>query len=144
MTHAWFKVREVDWERDGEALRHVRIAVFCIEQDVPAELEWDGIDGRCEHALAVDAGGRAIGCGRLLPDGHIGRMAVLREWRDRGVGGALLEHFIALARERGHAVARLNAQTRAIPFYEAHGFAATGDEFDDAGIPHRAMSLALR
>lgn len=141
---AWFEVRAADWARDEEALRHVRIAVFCVEQDVPAELEWDGIDPECEHALAVDAGGRAIGCGRLLPDGHIGRMAVLREWRGKGVGGALLEHFVALAGTRGHEVARLNAQTHAIPFYAAHGFVVSGEEFDDAGIPHRAMSRALR
>lgn len=139
-----FGVRPADWVRDAEALREIRIAVFCIEQDVPADLEWDGIDPRCEHALAIDAGGNAIGCGRLLPDGHIGRMAVLREWRGKGVGGALLRHFIALARERGHAVARLNAQVHAIPFYEAHGFAVSGDVHDDAGIPHREMSRALR
>ncbi|GMU71142.1 MAG: GNAT family N-acetyltransferase [Burkholderiales bacterium] len=138
-----FAVRPADFEHDAEALREIRIAVFCIEQDVPPELEWDGVDPRCEHALAVDAGGRAIGCGRLLPDGHIGRMAVLREWRGRGVGGALLEHFVALARTRGHTVARLNAQVHAIPFYRAHGFAVEGDEFEEAGIPHRAMARSL-
>lgn len=138
-----FAVRPADFERDAEALREIRIAVFCIEQDVPPELEWDGVDPRCEHALAVDAGGRAIGCGRLLPDGHIGRMAVLREWRGRGVGGALLEHFVALARRRGHTVARLNAQVHAIPFYRAHGFVVEGDEFEEAGIPHRAMARPL-
>lgn len=141
---AWFTVRSADWDRDREALRHVRIAVFCVEQDVPADLEWDGIDDRCEHALAIDAGGRAIGCGRLLPDGHIGRMAVLREWRGRGVGDTLLRHFVALARERGHAVARLNAQVHAVPFYARQGFEVSGDEYDEAGIPHRSMSLALR
>ena len=81
---------------------------------------------------------------RLLPDGHIGRLAVVREWRGRGVGSALLDHFVALARERGHAIARLNAQTHAIPFYEAHGFATSGEVFDDAGIPHREMSKRLR
>lgn len=144
MSGDGYRVRAAVWARDEEALRLIRFAVFVVEQRVPEDLEWDGIDARCEHAIAEDGAGSPVGCGRLLPDGHIGRMAVLREWRDRGVGGALLEHFIALARERGHAVARLNAQTRAIPFYEAHGFAATGDEFDDAGIPHRAMSLALR
>lgn len=138
-----FSVRPADWERDAEALRAIRIAVFCIEQDVPADLEWDGVDPACEHALAVDALGRAIGCGRLLPDGHIGRMAVLREWRGRGAGGALLEHLVARARAHGHALARLNAQVHAIPFYEAHGFAACGAVFDEAGIPHRAMSRPL-
>lgn len=139
-----FSVRPADFERDFDALRRIRVGVFCIEQDVPEALEWDGVDGDCEHALAVDAAGEAIGCGRLLPDGHIGRLAVVPGWRRRGVGSALLAHFVALARTRGHAIARLNAQTHAIPFYEAHGFAVSGDEFDDAGIPHREMSKALR
>ena len=139
-----FSIRPADFERDFDALRRIRVGVFCIEQDVPESLEWDGIDGDCEHALAIDAGGVAIGCGRLLPDGHIGRLAVVPDWRGRGVGSALLTHFVALARERGHAVARLNAQTHAIPFYEAHGFAVSGEIYDDAGIPHQAMSKALR
>ena len=67
---------------------------------MPDELEWDGIDADCRHALAEDAAGRPIGCGRLLPDGHIGRMAVLRDWRGRGVGAALLARLIAEARAR--------------------------------------------
>jgi predicted GNAT family N-acyltransferase len=144
MSAGRWAVRPAVWERDDEALRLIRFAVFVVEQRVPEELEWDGIDAACEHAIAEDGAGSPIGCGRLLPDGHIGRMAVLREWRGRGVGGALLERLVALARERGHAVARLNAQTHARPFYESHGFVAVGDEFDEAGIPHRAMERALR
>ena len=139
-----FRVRPADFERDFDALRRIRVGVFCVEQNVPEALEWDGVDGDCEHALAVDAQGEAIGCGRLLPDGHVGRLAVVKDWRGKGVGGALLEHFVARARERGHAVARLNAQTHAIPFYEGHGFAISGEPYDDAGIPHREMSKRLR
>lgn len=144
MNPRGFRVRPAVWERDEETLRLIRFAVFVAEQRVPEALEWDGIDARCEHAVAEDDSGSPIGCGRLLPDGHIGRMAVLREWRGRGVGGAILERLVALARERGHAVARLNAQEHAIPFYEAHGFVPVGEPFDEAGIPHRAMERALR
>lgn len=144
MSAGGWAVRPAVWERDDEALRLIRFAVFVVEQHVPEELEWDGTDAACEHAIAEDGAGSPVGCGRLLPDGHIGRMAVLREWRGRGVGGALLERLVALARERGHAVARLNAQTHAMSFYESHGFVAVGDEFDEAGIPHRAMERALR
>jgi predicted GNAT family N-acyltransferase len=139
-----FTIRAADFARDFDALRRLRVGVFCVEQSVPVALEWDGIDGECEHALAVDERGEAIGCGRLLPDGHIGRLAVAKPWRGQGVGGALLEHLVALARERGHAIARLNAQTHAIPFYEAHGFAISGEPYDDAGIPHQEMSKRLR
>jgi predicted GNAT family N-acyltransferase len=144
MSAGGWAVRPAVWERDDEALRLIRFAVFVVEQHVPEELEWDGIDAACEHAIAEDEAGSPVGVGRLLPDGHIGRMAVLREWRGRGVGGALLERLVALARERGHAVARLNAQTHAMPFYESHGFVAVGEAFDEAGIPHRAMERALR
>ena len=139
-----FRIRDADFDRDFDALRRIRVDVFCVEQKVPEALEWDGIDVDCEHALAVDAQGAPIGCGRLLPDGHIGRLAVVAAWRGKGVGGALLEHFVARARERGHPVARLNAQTHAIPFYEAHGFAISGEPYDDAGIPHQEMSKRLR
>ena len=110
-------MRVADWTRDAAALRDVRYEVFVVEQHVPEALEWDDIDAQCVHALAVDASGHVIGCGRLLPDGHIGRMAVRAPWRGRGVGAALLDLLVALARQRGHARVVLNAQTQAMPFY---------------------------
>ncbi len=138
-----FDVRLAQWDRDEPALRAVRHAVFVVEQDVPESLEWDGLDAGCRHALAEDADGRAVGCGRLLPDGHVGRMAVLREWRGKGVGSALLERLVALARETGHREVVLNAQVHAMPFYARFGFTPVGEPFDEAGIPHQAMARAL-
>lgn len=138
-----FRVRAADWARDEAALKAVRYDVFCVEQGVPEALEWDGIDAQCLHAIAEDGQGRAIGCGRLLPDGHIGRMAVRREWRARGVGSALLEALVAIAARRGDARAMLNAQTHAMPFYARHGFAPVGAPFEEAGIPHQAMEAKL-
>jgi len=138
-----FTVRVADWSRDEPALRAIRHRVFVVEQSVPEPLEWDGIDVSCRHAIAEDAHGAPVGCGRLLPDGHVGRMAVLREWRGRGVGSALLESLIALARERGDREVALNAQTHAMPFYARFGFAPAGAPFDEAGIPHQAMTLKL-
>jgi len=139
-----FVVRIADWSRDAAALRDVRHAVFVVEQHVPESLEWDGIDAQCVHALALDASGHVIGCGRLLPDGHIGRMAVRAPWRGRGVGRSILDLLIGLARQRGDARVVLNAQTQAMPFYARAGFVPSGPEFDEAGIPHRAMMLTLR
>lgn len=138
-----FAIRIVEWTQGAAALRAVRIAVFVVEQRIPEELEWDADDARSLHALAEDEAGNAIGCGRLLRDGHIGRMAVLVPWRGRGVGGALLERLVALARERGHRRAVLNAQTQAMPFYARHGFAPEGAPFAEAGIPHQAMARTL-
>jgi len=139
MTTQGFRVRLADWSRDEERLKAIRHQVFVIEQHVPQELEWDGIDAGCRHALAEDLSGNAIGCGRLLPDGHIGRMAVLAEWRGKGVGGALLQHLVEFARDAGHERVMLNAQVQAMPFYARRGFTPYGDEFEEAGIAHRAM-----
>jgi predicted GNAT family N-acyltransferase len=134
-TLAW-----IDARADASAIRE---AVFVAEQGVPPEIELDEWDERCDHALAIDAGGRAVGTGRLLPDGHIGRMAVLREHRGRGVGAAILEALIERARQRGMRRVVLNAQTHAAGFYARFGFAASGDEFLEAGIPHLEMARDL-
>jgi len=139
-----FTVRLATWPLDAVALRAIRLAVFVVEQNVPEALEWDGADSECAHAIAENMASAPIGCARLLRDGHIGRMAVLKQYRGCGVGTALLEQLIALARERGNDRAILNAQTHAMPFYRRFGFVADGPEFSEAGIPHQAMSLPLR
>lgn len=138
-----FILKRVNWEDAGDVLRAIRRTVFVDEQGVPEALEWDGLDGRCIHVMATDADGAVIGTGRLLPDGHIGRMAVVRHWRNRGVGGGILKELIAAAADAGHASAVLNAQTHAVGFYTRFGFEVVGDEFIEAGIPHRAMRLEL-
>jgi predicted GNAT family N-acyltransferase len=139
-----FSVRVADWARDEAKLRAVRIEVFVIEQNIPEELEWDSHDVVSVHALAEDAAGTPIGCGRLLPDGHVGRLAVLSDFRGRGVGAALLDALLSLARGRGDARVVLNAQTQAMRFYAKFGFAPVGTPFLEAGIPHQAMERALR
>lgn len=136
-------VRTCRWREAEPALRDVRRTVFVVEQGVPEWLEWDDLDDASLHALAVERSGRAVGCARLLPDGHIGRVAVLAAWRGRRVGSALLQALVAAARERGDAHVAVNAQIAAMPFYARHGFVARGDVFVEAGIPHRAMELAL-
>jgi predicted GNAT family N-acyltransferase len=141
---ATFEVRTARWPEDERALQALRREVFVQEQDVPEEIEWDGRDAECLHAIAQTPSGEVIGCGRLLPDGHIGRMAVKRAWRGRGVGGALLEHLVGLAAQHGHRHVVLNAQTHAEGFYRRHAFAPIGEEFMEAGIAHRAMERVLR
>jgi len=138
-----FRVREALWPADGDALSAVRRAVFIDEQGVPPELEWDGLDPTARHLLAESGDGTVLGCARLLDDGHIGRMAVLAGHRGRGVGSALLQAAMALARDAGLAAVWLDAQVQAIPFYQHHGFTAEGPEFLDAGIPHRRMHAEL-
>jgi predicted GNAT family N-acyltransferase len=140
----FFRVRLADWARDEPQLKAIRYRVFVVEQRVPEDLEWDGLDAGCRHALAEDLTGNAIGCGRLLPDGHIGRMAVDADWRGNGVGTALLKRLVELAREQGYPRLVLNAQVQAMPFYARHGFTSAGPEFEEAGIAHQAMEQLLR
>ena len=138
-----FLVEEVSWADAAERLGAVRRAVFVLEQAVPEELEWDGLDDDCRHVMATDVRGLAIGTGRLLPDGHIGRMAVLEAWRGKGVGRALLAKLVELARQRGDRMVALHAQTHAIGFYRRAGFEVSGDGFMAAGIPHADMRRVL-
>ena len=136
-------LRDVTWAQEAAKLRAVRVAVFVVEQNIPEELEWDEHDATSAHVLAEDRDGAPIGCGRLLPDGHIGRLAVLSDWRGQGVGANLLLHLVDLARERGHERVLLNAQAHAVPFYARYGFAPSGAPFMEAGIPHQEMARLL-
>lgn len=134
---------EVDWAAYRDRLRRIRRIVFIDEQKVPESLEWDGLDDDACHFLAIDSAGRDLGCARLLPTGQIGRMAVLASERGKGIGERLLQTAVKRAEGLGMNAAFLHAQTHAIGFYERGGFTATGDEYLEAGIPHRNMTRLL-
>ena len=137
------RIELLSWEEARENASRIRFTVFVEEQCVPLEIEWDAMDAQSVHALAYCGSGEVIATGRLLPDGHIGRMAVLKEWRGQGIGGAILERLVAAARQRGDTEIELFAQTHALAFYRSHGFAAHGDLFEEAGILHQAMRRKL-
>lgn len=132
-----------DWASCKEAAAAVRHDVFVLEQNVPKELEMDALDADCVHAVAYDGQGVAVGTGRLLPDAHIGRMAVRSDYRGKGVGSKLLQALIDEARRRKHMEVVLSAQVHAQDFYAAHGFVAEGRIYMDAGIEHVVMRHAL-
>lgn len=138
-----FGVEEGEWGHLGSAAGPVRETVFVAEQGVPAEMEYDRWDPLSLHVLARGPAGEPIGTGRLLPDGHIGRMAVLPDWRGKGVGTAMLSHLLEAARQRSQHHLALNAQISALDFYRPFGFVAEGDTFMDAGIPHLRMTRTL-
>lgn len=138
-----FTLVETDMARHGPALASVRRTVFVDEQGVPEAMEWDEHDAVSIHWLAVLDDGRPVGCARLLPDGHIGRMAVLPPWRGRGIGRALLDAALACAEARGLREVRLSAQLHAADFYRRTGFTACSDPYEEAGIPHLAMRKNL-
>ena len=132
-----------DWNSLREDAQRVRIEVFVIEQNVPMELEWDEGDEVSIHAVAYDEQGLPVATGRLLPDGHIGRMAVCQPLRGQGVGRQVLQALLEQARQEGHAELVLHAQRHAVPFYERMGFACEGEEFIEVDIPHRRMRLQI-
>ena len=141
--HRAFRVDPIDYTVGLPQLRAVRETVFVQEQQVPIEEEWDALDPDCVHVIARAQDGTPIGTGRLTPEHKIGRMAVLREWRGRGVGDALLLALIEQAHQRGWREVALNAQVSAIAFYLRHGFQPVGERFWEAGIEHQAMRRAL-
>ncbi|SHF02157.1 Predicted N-acyltransferase, GNAT family [Modicisalibacter ilicicola DSM 19980] len=143
MSDQSIEIRQSSWEELAALASDIRRRVFIEEQDVPQQEEWDGRDPACLHFLAW-RDGHAIGTARLLPDGHIGRVAVLEEGRGRGIGLLLMREAIEAARRRGDREVVLDAQVHALAFYRKLGFEAFGDEFLDAGIPHRSMRFSLR
>lgn len=138
-----FSVSLVSWHDGEPLLRAVREAVFIREQGIPAELEWDGLDQDCRHALVLSSQGEAIGCGRMLADGHIGRIAVLPAWRGQKVGTAIMEALLDYARAHDYPQVDVDAQTYAVPFYRRFEFNEEGEVFQDAGLPHIKMRLRL-
>ena len=138
-----FEITKGSWlelKSDAHAIRH---AVFVVEQQVDPSEEWDDMDEQCVHFIAKDVTGKAAGTARLLPDGHIGRMAVLQDYRGFGVGAQLLREALTAGIAAGHQRLVLHAQTHALEFYRRFGFQPVGDEFDEAGIAHYKMVLTL-
>ena len=138
------RIEILDWDAAASRVMPLREAVFVVEQGVAPELERDAFDPVCRHAVAETRDGRVVGTGRLLPDGHIGRMAVAASMRGQGIGGEILDALVREARSVGMNEVMLNAQVQAQHFYAGHGFVAEGDEFMEAGIAHRLMRRQLR
>jgi predicted GNAT family N-acyltransferase len=138
-----FNIAEADWGIHGNQMSSLRRLVFIVEQNVPEEEEWDGKDPTAWHWIATGEDDVPVGTGRLLPDGQIGRMAVLAKYRGRGIGAAILEAAVAKARYLGMSSVFLHAQTHALDFYRKAQFTDEGPLFDEAGIEHQGMRRQL-
>ena len=131
------------WQQCRQDAMPIRHDVFIVEQHVPPELELDEFDAVSTHVVAYLEDGQPVGTGRLLPDGHIGRVAVLKPWRGRGIGRMIMQALMQQARRQGLPGVELSAQYHARSFYEDMGFQAEGDIYMEAGIEHIAMRLAF-
>ena len=152
------EVRLAQTEADRNAVFAVRYQVFVDEQSVPEELEYDELDRSADHFLAV-LDGVPAGAGRLVitgpapdggtgretrPTGVLGRLAVGKAARGRGLGKLLVHAIEQRAAERGLAAVELHAQAHARGFYQQLGYAAYGDLFSEAGIEHIGMRKQLQ
>jgi len=137
------KVALADWETDSAAIRAVRNTVFSDEQGISEALDFDGRDNECVQVLARVGDGEIVGTARMLPDGHVGRIAVHERWRGRGVGTRLVECLTEVARDRGFTEIYLHSQAQAADFYTRLGYETRGDTFMEAGIEHVLMVRTL-
>ena len=139
---------EVRPARDAAEVRaalHLRHEVFVVEQHVPVAEEYDEHDDTALHLVAVDDG-RIVATARVVMDGEtakLGRVAVARDARRRGIASRLIAASEAYAREQGARRLSLAAQTGALALYEKAGYAARGERFMDAGIEHLMMEKTL-
>ena len=133
-------IKKVYWRQSGEQLTALRQQVFVVEQGVPLDIEIDGYDESSLHWLAL-VNGDPVGTARLLSSGQLGRMAVLAEWRGKGIGRLLLNAVVNWAQATAECDVFLHAQEHAIGFYAGSGFVEVGDRFEEAGIVHQCMKL---
>ncbi|HEY0562862.1 MAG TPA: GNAT family N-acetyltransferase [Methylophilus sp.] len=144
MTPEKFSIEQVSWHSPQQALlKAVREQVFIVEQRVPLDIEWDTEDAEAIHLLALDSQQQPIGCARILKQGRVGRMAVLKTWRGKGVGQSLLHNAIAVCQQLGMPHIAISSQTHAIKFYQNAGFVVTSEAYIDANIWHVDMQLTL-
>ena len=132
------QIRETDWELDELMIRAIRTRVFVEEQQVDPALDFDGSDTGCLQVIAL-LEQRPVGTARIDQAGKIGRMAVLAEARNQGIGRAMLEYLCTWAKEIGFLEVNLHAQQHALKFYVAAGFQVSGKAFEDADIMHLPM-----
>ena len=136
-----FTVHLITWHDGEPLLKSIREVVFIREQGIPEASEWDGLDKNCRHALALSLQGDAIGCGRMRPDGHIGHIAVLPQWRKQKVGTAIMEALLDYARAHDYPRVSVDVQPRYVPFYRSLGFVEQGEASGNAAPPHTKMFL---
>jgi GNAT superfamily N-acetyltransferase len=115
---------------------------------VTRQADWNVADAASTHFVAME-GDVLAGYARLIVErsvGHVRQVVVVQEYRGRGIASDLVACALAHARDRGLALAFLNARTRAVATYERVGFRAVGAPFrmGRTFLPHVRMEQALR
>ena len=131
-----------DYESNTEDICAIRYEVFVEEQNVPEELEIDGLDNEAKHVLAF-VNEVPIATGRILSDGHIGRVAVLEKHRGLGIGKLIMKELVKCAQDMNLEKVWLSSQWHAHSFYLDLGFVCVGEIYEEAGINHIKMFRSL-
>jgi len=137
------RIQTTSFEASEADISSIRDTVFCLEQNIPRDIEWDGEDSEFTHVIAYGENNTPIGTGRIKSDGKIGRLAILKDLRGQGIGERILMSLIDVARDKGLKQVYLHAQIQAESFYSNRGFQKDGAEFIEANIRHVKMVLEI-
>jgi predicted GNAT family N-acyltransferase len=137
-------IRCVDFDTAKNDISYIRNKVFVEELNIPKELEWDNQDTTAHHYILSFEQHKILAYARLLPSGKLGRVAVLKQYRNQGLGSMLVLAICKKASKLGIKTINLSSQVSAVDFYTQLGFQISGDVFTEAGIKHRSMHKTLR
>ncbi|MGR5559865.1 GNAT family N-acetyltransferase [Vibrio fortis] len=108
-----------------ERAQAIRFQVFSVEQSIPNELDFDGLDNTSVHALVIDAN-QAIATARLLikSDGSsvMARVAVLKAYRGQGIASEIVKALVNYAEQQGVESIEIHAHSYLRNYYERFGF----------------------
>jgi len=134
-----YQITRTSYQQHHEGIRSIRQRVFVDEQKIDPKLEWDDLDHDAEFFIALNEHADIIATARFFTDGKIGRMAVLADYRNLGIGSAMLKEIEQFAEWQSIKTLHLSAQTSAIEFYQKNGYLIEGEVYLEAGIPHQNM-----
>ncbi|WP_077623026.1 GNAT family N-acetyltransferase [Sediminibacillus massiliensis] len=139
------EIKTTETDQELKEAYNVRNIVFVEEQKVPAELEIDDLEDESIHFVGYEDGGPVAASRLRFVDeyGKLERICVLKDYRGRSLGSNIIQEMEAVIKSKGYQKAKLNAQTRAVKFYESLGYRTVSGEFMDAGIPHVTMTKNL-
>ncbi|MCE1272745.1 MAG: GNAT family N-acetyltransferase [Acinetobacter sp.] len=137
-----YRIKQGCWEQLQQDAKLIRTQVFICEQGITEADEWDDQDVISQHFVIYDQD-QPIATARLLENNSVGRVAVLKAYREQGLGQMIMLEIISYAQKQRRSVLTLSSQVHAISFYEKLGFTVQGDSYDECGIPHIEMTMSL-
>ena len=139
------EIRPIKNKRELEQVIEIRKQVFVKGQDVPLDLEVDGLDTKADHMI-VYFNDLPIGCARIRTNDDIAkleRIAILEEYRNRGFGKQLTRYLINYCKNKDYKEIYMHSQTYVSDFYKKFGFRKQGKTFFEASIKHVEMYMKI-